>query len=77
MPSEKSASASKPKKLITIDWNELGFRAVMPVMAMLVALLIGAVVLLFLKVNPFEAYAAIVSGVFGSMSGFRTYPKNN
>ena len=34
------------------------------------ALLIGAVLLLLLGVNPIEAYASIVTGVFGSTSGF-------
>jgi ABC-type uncharacterized transport system permease subunit len=37
---------------------------------MVAALLIGAVLLLLLKANPIEAYAAMVSGVFGSVSGF-------
>lgn len=29
----------------------------------------GAVVLLLLQVNPFEAYSALVVGAFGSVSG--------
>jgi simple sugar transport system permease protein len=52
------------------DWKDLAFRAALPFLAMLAALLIGAIVLAFLKVNPLTAYAAIVTGVFGSMSGF-------
>jgi simple sugar transport system permease protein len=69
MPPEKIA-ATKPARKFTIDWGDLLFRAALPVLAMFAALLIGAVVLLFLKVNPFEAYAAIANGVFGSFSGF-------
>lgn len=62
------APQQKPKP--ALDWGDLLFRAALPVLAMLAALLIGAVVLMILKVNPFEAYAAIITGVFGSMSGF-------
>lgn len=62
------APQQKPKP--ALDWSDFLFRAALPVLAMLAALLIGAVVLMILKVNPFEAYAAIITGVFGSMSGF-------
>jgi simple sugar transport system permease protein len=70
MPPEIGKAASKQGSRFVSDWNEILFRAALPVLAMFIALLIGAVVLLFLKVNPLEAYAAIVNGVFGSMSGF-------
>jgi len=69
MPPEITA-ASKPARKFAIDWGDLLFRATLPVLAMFAALLIGAVVLLFLKVNPLAAYGAIASGVFGSFSGF-------
>jgi general nucleoside transport system permease protein len=36
---------------------------------MLAALFIGAVLLLFLKANPFQAYAALVQGALGNVSG--------
>ncbi len=52
------------------DVGEILFRTAMPFMAMFAALIIGAIVLLILKVNPFEAYSAIFVGVFGSVSGF-------
>lgn len=65
MPSE-----SQQERKNTIDWKDIGFRAGLPILAMLAALLIGAIVLLFLKVNPLTAYASIFTGVFGSMSGF-------
>jgi len=35
---------------------------------MLAALLIGAVLLLLLNVNPITAYAAMIEGAFGSIS---------
>ena len=69
MPSDLTASAPRQPRRLTFDWVDIAFRAALPVMAMLAALLIGAVMLLFLKANPFEAYAAMLNGVFGSVSG--------
>jgi simple sugar transport system permease protein len=46
------------------------FDALLPVIATLAALAVGAVMLLFLKVNPIEAYAALWDGVFGSTNAF-------
>ena len=46
------------------------FDALLPVIATLAALLVGAVMLLFLKVNPLEAYAALWDGAFGSANAF-------
>jgi simple sugar transport system permease protein len=40
--------------------------ALLPVLATLAALLVGAVMLLILKVNPIVAYAALWDGAFGS-----------
>jgi simple sugar transport system permease protein len=40
--------------------------ALLPVIATLAALAVGAVMLLFLKVNPLEAYRALLDGAFGS-----------
>lgn len=46
------------------------FDAFLPVIATLAALVVGAVMLLFLKVNPIEAYAALWDGAFGSANSF-------
>lgn len=46
------------------------FDALLPVIATLAALAVGAVMLLFLKVNPIEAYAALWDGAFGSSNAF-------
>ncbi len=46
------------------------FDALLPVLATLAALGVGAVMLLFLKVNPIEAYAALWDGAFGSSNAF-------
>jgi len=42
--------------------------ALFPVLATLAALAVGAVMLLFLRVNPLEAYGALWEGAFGSVN---------
>lgn len=44
--------------------------ALLPVLATLAALAVGALMLLILKVNPVEAYAALWDGAFGSPNAF-------
>ncbi len=46
------------------------FDALLPVIATLAALAVGAVMLLILRVNPIEAYAALWDGAFGSTNAF-------
>ena len=46
------------------------FDALLPVLATLAALAIGAVMLLLLKANPLVAYAALWDGAFGSTNAF-------
>jgi general nucleoside transport system permease protein len=54
------------KKVFQTDWISRLIDALMPVFATAGALTVGAVMLLFLKVNPIEAYAALWDGAFGS-----------
>jgi len=46
------------------------FDALLPVIATLAALAVGAVMLLFLGVNPLDAYGALFDGAFGSVNAF-------
>ena len=46
------------------------FDALLPVIATLAALAVGAVMLLLLGVNPLEAYSALWTGAFGSTNAF-------
>ena len=46
------------------------FDALLPVLATLAALAVGALMLLILKVNPITAYAALWDGAFGSTNSF-------
>ena len=64
-----SDSPKVRKSKFTIDWKAIAYGAVMPVLAVIAAMLFGAVMLLLLGVNPIEAYAAMLGGAFGSVSG--------
>ena len=63
------ASAATPSHRASIDWGEVGIKVGLPMLALLAALLVGAVILLLLGVNPFEAYATMFVGAFGSVAG--------
>ncbi len=52
-----------------IRWKEFFYASVFPILAVVLALVFGAVMLLLLGVNPIEAYASMIGGVFGSVSG--------
>jgi general nucleoside transport system permease protein len=67
-----STGVTKPamKKLFQSDWVSRLIDGLLPVFATLAALLVGAVMLLFLKVNPIEAYRALWEGAFGSGNAF-------
>ncbi len=58
------------KKLFQSEWVSQLIDAFLPAFATLAALLIGAVMLLFLRVNPIEAYTALWDGAFGSSNAF-------
>lgn len=58
------------KKVFLSDWFSRLVDALLPVFATMAALLLGAVMLLFLKVNPIEAYKALWVGAFGTSNAF-------
>src|SRR5678815_627552 len=58
------------KRVFQSDWVSRLIDALLPVFATLAALIVGAVMLLFLKVNPIEAYKALWVGAFGSSNAF-------
>ncbi|HKG55552.1 MAG TPA: ABC transporter permease [Anaerolineales bacterium] len=58
------------KKVFQSDWVSRLIDGLLPVFATLAALALGAVMLLFLKVNPIEAYKALWQGAFGSTNAF-------
>jgi simple sugar transport system permease protein len=66
MMSRKAEKAVRRKRF---DFSSLFFNSLLPIAGMLIALLLGAVMLLFLKVNPLTAYAQLINGAFGNVSG--------
>lgn len=58
------------KRLLRNEWLSRLVDGLLPVFATLAALLIGAIMLLLLKVNPIEAYKALWDGAFGSTNAF-------
>src|SRR5512133_551184 len=58
------------KKLFQSDWVSRFIDALLPVFGTLAALLVGAIMLLFLKVNPIQAYKALWEGAFGTSNAF-------
>ena len=69
MPPGVDEKVVQKSRGLHLDWKELLYNAAFPVAGMLAALLVGAVMLLLLKVSPLEAYGALFSGAFGSVSG--------
>jgi simple sugar transport system permease protein len=61
--------AEKAVRRKRFDFSSLFFGSLLPIAGMLIALLFGAVLLLFLKVNPLTAYAQLINGAFGNISG--------
>ena len=70
MQTDVPGTASRARRKLAIDWGNVGIRVAPLAMALGAALLLGAIMLLVLRANPFSAYASMVTGVFGSMSGF-------
>jgi general nucleoside transport system permease protein len=54
------------KRLLRKEWFSRLIDGLLPVFATLAALGVGAIILLFLGVNPIEAYKALFEGAFGS-----------
>jgi general nucleoside transport system permease protein len=69
MPPEPAAATPRRFPKFKPNWNDLAFSALMPILAVLAALLIGAVMMVLLHVDPIQAYLELVGGAFGSVSG--------
>ena len=69
MPSTIVPQVRLQRRKVRVDWNAIAFSISLPALALLAALLIGAVLLLLLNAHPLEAYAALLEGAFGSVSG--------
>lgn len=69
MPSNDAARIGRAARSSSIDWRTVVVNIAIPLAGMLIALTIGAILLVFLNVNPFNAYAVLMGGAFGSWTG--------
>src|SRR5512146_2306121 len=66
---DRAANVVRLPRLPTFDWKDMAFNAALAASGMLAALLVGAVLLLLMRANPFTAYAAMLSGALGDVFG--------
>lgn len=69
MPTTIVPQVRLQRRKIRFDWNALAFSLSLPLLAVVVALVIGGVMLVLLGANPFQAYASLIEGALGSVSG--------
>jgi ABC-type uncharacterized transport system permease subunit len=69
MTSDKATLVGNEPRKISIKWKDIILKTLIPLAGMLTALIIGAIMLLILKANPFEAYSALLNGAFGNVYG--------
>lgn len=67
---QERAQGSPPRPGATSSIAALGRAAVVPVLAVVAALVIGAVIIALSGSNPLEAYAALLRGSFGNARAF-------
>ena len=69
MSPDPSSLSTLQRRKLNFNWTDIAFGALMPTLAVLAALIIGAVMLVLLRANPFQAYAAMIGGALGDLSG--------
>ena len=69
MPPAISSLLRRIRRQLRAHWNDIVFGLSLPVLAVVFALVVGAVILLLLGANPLEAYAAMITGAFGTVFG--------
>src|SRR5512136_1571287 len=69
MPPVISPTVRRTRRKLRANWNDIVFSLSMPLLAVVFALAVGAVILLLLGVNPIEAYSSMIVGAFGTVSG--------
>ncbi len=69
MPAKREMSRPGAPHRPTIDWGAIVLHVLLPLAGVLLALGIGAIMLVILKADPLAAYGALVNGAAGSVSG--------
>jgi simple sugar transport system permease protein len=67
IPRASLSPALKPRTRLA--WAHYAYPLLLPLLALAAALLLGALMLLALRVNPLDAYAALIGGALGTRSG--------
>jgi simple sugar transport system permease protein len=67
--SQLSQTVRQSKSAAPSRWGDLATAVGLPLLAVVVALVIGAVLLLLLRADPLEAYAAMFGGALGTSAG--------
>jgi len=72
---EESILTGKPATLLrarragTLDWSKVALNVALPVLGVVFALVLGAILLVVLRANPLAAYVALVNGAVGTRFG--------
>ncbi len=69
MPSTTVPQIRLQRRRAHLDSNAILYVVGLPLLAVVFALIVGAVILLLLGQNPIDAYAAMISGAFGTVTG--------
>ena len=69
MTTRSTTSPGGKRRASAVDWSRIALNVFLPVLGVVLALVLGAVMLLILKANPLAAYASLVNGAVGSQFG--------
>ncbi len=69
MSSGTETPLARAARVPPLDWSRVALNVLLPVVGVLFALLLGAIMLVILKADPLSAYAALVRGAVGSRFG--------
>jgi ABC-type uncharacterized transport system permease subunit len=69
LTSAKPAARLDDQRAGSLDWTRVALNVALPVLGVVFALVLGAVMLVVLKADPLTAYAALVRGAVGTRFG--------
>ncbi len=64
-----STSPERSARVSPLDWSRVALNVLLPIAGVVFALLLGAVMLVILRADPFAAYASLVHGAVGTRFG--------
>jgi ABC-type uncharacterized transport system permease subunit len=69
MPPAHAAADQRLSRRPGPDWSSIALNVLLPMGGVVVALALGAIMLVLLKADPLAAYAALIKGAVGSRFG--------